>query len=110
MILLSAAFVPITHDKHRQTEKCTSCSLILGGLHPNYACLLIINLVLVSILMFMDCSATKLVCVCVCLGGNTTLRPIFHDPATIAGADLGGGLWGCNPPQNILNQKIIFNF
>ena len=27
-----------------------------------------------------------------------------------AGADLGGGFVGLQPPQNIQNQKIIFNF
>ena len=30
--------------------------------------------------------------------------------AAIPGADLGGGFVGLQPPQNIQNQKIIFNF
>ena len=36
---------------------------------------------------------------------------LAENPAIyVRGGSRGGDLWGCNPPPNIQNQKIIFNF
>ena len=43
-------------------------------------------------------------------GGSHVGLQVINFCQANAGADLGGVCGGCNPPQNIPSQKIIFNF
>ena len=57
VIILSAAFVPIMCDEHRQTDKHTSCSLVSRGLRPyKNGTKLIVNIyyIIIIVVIFSD--------------------------------------------------------